>query len=521
MIQVESDRLVQALTSLWPDIDYSRVAALNAGGDTLALCRDSREISSLSGLVVFIAIPGVNSDGRHFIVPALQSGADLVLAEAAFPGSRNADTPTLPEDERIMALPGLGQALGELGRRLFSVPESLELIGVTGTNGKSSVTHYIAELSESLGRPAGVLGTLGWGRPGQLTDSGLTTPGALELQAALGRMASSGIERVAMEVSSHALMQERLAGCHLRTAVFTNLSRDHLDYHGSMAAYAAAKARLFKRKELELAVVNGDDPLARLMLAGLPEGVRVLATGQQEATTFRVLDWQPHASGQQVLIATPEGERALELGLMGRFNLDNVLLAMTTLYGLGEPLDALCEAANQLKPVPGRMQVITRPGAPTVIIDYAHTPDALSNALTALRAHLPSQARDDARCARLWCLFGCGGDRDAGKRPLMAKAAEPLADYYVITDDNPRSEDPATIRNQILAGLSPAGSERAWCVDGREEAITRVIAAADSEDVILIAGKGHEAYQEAQGQRRVFSDQACAEEALQQRGERL
>ena len=508
MIRVDSGRLWQVIAELWPNTPLSDAGRL-PDNTVLQLCPDSRDVVKSKAPAVFVAVPGVHVDGRRFVGQALADGAYLVLAEAC--GTQAGDV-ALPEDSQVLALPNLGSRLGELGRQLFEVPESMELIGVTGTNGKSSVTHYIAELSEALGRTAGVVGTLGWGRPGQLASSGLTTPGPLELQWMLGRMAADGLRRVAMEVSSHALMQERLAGCRLETAIFTNLSRDHLDYHGSMAAYAAAKARLFRRPELKLAVVNGDDPLARLMLAGLPDGVRVLATGRQEATTLRVIDWQPHAAGQRVLIATPEGERVLDLGLMGRFNLDNVLLAMATLYGLGESLDALCEAANAVSPVPGRMQVMSRPGLPSVIVDYAHTPDALHNALSALRDHLPRQAR-------LWCLFGCGGDRDAGKRPLMAQAVEPLAGRIVVTDDNPRGENAAAIRAEIMAGLSSDAKGLAWCIDGRGEAIAKVIAEAEPEDVILIAGKGHETYQEIQGRRLPFSDAEHAEAALRSRKE--
>ncbi|MGC3872069.1 UDP-N-acetylmuramoyl-L-alanyl-D-glutamate--2,6-diaminopimelate ligase [Halomonas sp. GXIMD04776] len=516
-MQVTHERLAATLAVLWPEIRLPASLDLDAT-QTLTLSRDSRALATNTGPAVFIAVPGVQVDGRRFIDQALEGGAVLVLAEAgaAFEERHAAQ-------ERVLSLPGLSHALGELGRLLFDVPENLELIGVTGTNGKSSVTHYIAALSERLGCPAGVIGTLGWGRAGQLIDSGQTTPGPLELQAALGSMAGDGVKRVAAEVSSHALEQERLLGCRVTAAVFTNLSRDHLDYHASMAAYAAAKARLFKRRELRLAVVNADDSLTRLMLAGLPQGVRVLACGEQEATTFRVLDWHPHASGQRVLIATPDGERALEMALMGRFNLDNVLLAMAVLYGLGEDLDGLCEAACELLPVPGRMQTVSRHGMPTVVVDYAHTPDALSNALSALRAHLPGDGHDDTHAevsdsAKLWCVFGCGGDRDSGKRPLMAEAVQPLADRVVITDDNPRGENPATIREQILRGLSPADRERAWCIDGRGNAIDRTIKEAGNNDVILIAGKGHENYQEIQGQRTPFSDQEWAEAALAKRG---
>ncbi|MFG6178064.1 UDP-N-acetylmuramoyl-L-alanyl-D-glutamate--2,6-diaminopimelate ligase [Halomonas sp. THAF12] len=499
-MDVTAARLIAALAALWP---RQRETLLSFGlPERLRLCLDSRDVV---GGDVFLAVPGVAGDGRDFVAAALEAGAALVLAH---------DDDSVPpvDDARVVALPHLRQRLGELGRDLFAVPEALELIGVTGTNGKSSVTHYIAALSERLGRPAGMVGTLGHGRPGALVEGRLTTPGPLALQAMLGELAAAGLERVAMEVSSHALEQGRLDACRLAAGVFTNLSRDHLDYHGSMAAYAAAKARLFRRSELELAVVNADDPLARLMLAGLADGVRVLAVGEDEAVTLRVVDWVPHGEGQRALIATPDGERVLTLPLMGRFNLTNVLLAIATLHGLGEDLEALFEAAAGLAPVPGRMQALVGEGMPTVVIDYAHTPDALENALEALRAHLPGRGR-------LWCLFGCGGDRDAGKRPLMAAAAERHADRLVITDDNPRSESPAAIRETMLDGLTEAGRQAARSVDGRDRAIRDAIVEAAAEDVILIAGKGHESYQEIAGVRHAFSDLTEAEAALAARRE--
>ncbi|MBB3143225.1 UDP-N-acetylmuramoyl-L-alanyl-D-glutamate--2,6-diaminopimelate ligase [Halomonas organivorans] len=499
-MDVTAARLIAALAALWPR--QSDALTGLALPERLRLCLDSRELAAGD---VFVAVPGVAADGRDHVGEALEAGVTLVLAHRD-------DAAVLPDDPRVVALPHLRQRLGELGRDLFAVPETLEAVGVTGTNGKSSVTHYIAALSERLGRPAGMVGTLGHGRPGALVEGRLTTPGPLALQAALGDLAAEGVERVAMEASSHALEQGRLDACRLAAGVFTNLSRDHLDYHGSMAAYAAAKARLFRRAELELAVVNADDPLARLMLAGLGEGVRVLAVGEGDAVILRVVDWIPHGEGQRALVATPDGERVLSLALMGRFNLTNVLLAIAALYGLGEDLDALFEAAGDLAPVPGRMQALVGEGAPTVVIDYAHTPDALENALQALRAHLPDSGR-------LWCLFGCGGDRDAGKRPLMAAAAERHADRLVITDDNPRSEAPAAIRQAMIEGLSEAGRETAEVVDGRARAIREVIREAAAEDVILIAGKGHEAYQEIAGVRHAFSDLAEVEAALAARRE--
>ncbi|MDR5868364.1 UDP-N-acetylmuramoyl-L-alanyl-D-glutamate--2,6-diaminopimelate ligase [Halomonas koreensis] len=501
-MDVTASRLIAELGALWP----RRHAALADRDlpERLRLCLDSREAGPGT---VFIAVPGVAADGRDHIPAALAAGAALVLAHGD-----DAEPAGTDDDPRVLRLPHLRRRLGELGKGLFAVPEALELVGVTGTNGKSSVTHYIAALSERLGRPAAMVGTLGHGRPGALAEGALTTPGPLALQAALGELAGQGAGRVAMEASSHALEQERLDACRVTAAVFTNLSRDHLDYHGSMAAYAAAKARLFRRPELALAVVNADDPLARLMLAGVPEGVRVLAVGEDEAVTLRVVDWIPHAEGQRALVATPGGERVLSLPLMGRFNLTNVLLAIATLHGLGEDLDALFEAAGELSPVPGRMQALVAERAPTVVIDYAHTPDALENALQGLRAHLPD-------AGRLWCLFGCGGDRDAGKRPLMAAAAARHADRLVITDDNPRGEAPGAIREQILAGLSEAGRAAARVVDGRGRAIRDTIVGAGAGDVILVAGKGHETYQEIDGVRHAFSDLAEAEAALAERRE--
>ena len=496
-MQVTPSRLTATLQRLWPEARPLPELAVA----TLGLATDSRQAGPG---VVFVAVTGVAADGRDFIAAALAAGACAVLCHAG-------DGRACPEEPRVVALPGLRERLGELGREAFAVPDSLELIGVTDTNGKSSVTHYIAELSQVLGVEAGLVGTLGHGRPGALQEGGLTTPGPLALQAALAELAGAGVRRVAMEVSSHALEQGRLDGCRLAAAVFTNLTRDHLDYHGSMAAYAAAKARLFRRPELRLAVVNADDPLARLMLAGLPGGrqgpVRVLATGTDEAVTFRVIDWHPHAAGQRALVATPEGERVLESGLLGRFNLDNLLLAIATLHGLGHGIGELFEAAAGIAPVPGRMEALVRPGAPSVVIDYAHTPDALGNALAALRDHLPVDGR-------LWCLFGCGGDRDPGKRAPMAAAAERHADRLVVTDDNPRGEDPAAIRAAVLAGLSAAARHQALEIAGRGEAIARVLVDADAEDVVLIAGKGHETYQEIAGVRYPFSDLAEAERAL-------
>ncbi|TVP50885.1 MAG: UDP-N-acetylmuramoyl-L-alanyl-D-glutamate--2,6-diaminopimelate ligase [Halomonas sp.] len=476
--------VLTALTQVWPSV--SLPDDLPMLPDQVCIEMDTRKLEKGD---IFIAVPGSQRDGREFIEQALGAGASLVLAQG-----QQSDAQL---DGRVLSLPHLSMRLGELGRALYKVPSDLEVIAVTGTNGKSSVTHYIAALSEALGTPAGLIGTLGVGRLSELMDSGLTTPGPLALQAALGALAQQGVRRVALEASSHALDQRRMEAVNVNVGVFTNLSRDHLDYHGSMVAYAASKAKLFRRAELSLAVVNGDDPLARLMLAGCGVGVRVLATGEDEAVTLRVVDWQAFEKGQQAMIATPEGEKMLSLSLMGRFNLDNVLLAIAALYGLGETLDELFEAASSLTPVSGRMELYRDADAPSVVVDYAHTPDALKNALQALRAHL-----GDA--GKLWCVFGCGGERDTGKRTEMAKAAEQLADRIVITDDNPRGEPAEKIRQQILTGFS-ASAQPAEIGD-RREAVASAICQASSQDVVLIAGKGHEAYQEINGVRHAYAD---------------
>lgn len=473
-----------ALAQVWPKSPLP--ADLPELPERVRIEMDSRKIQAGD---IFVAVPGSQRDGRDFIEQALEAGAALVLAQGA-----HGDVLL---EGRVLKLPHLSMRLGELGRALFKVPNDIEVIGVTGTNGKSSVTHYIAALSEALGTPTGLVGTLGVGRPGELHDSGLTTPGSLALQSTLGELASQGVRRVALEASSHALDQHRLETVNVSVGVFTNLTRDHLDYHGSMAAYAASKAKLFRRSELSLVVVNGDDPLARLMLAGCSSNVRVLATGTDEAVTLRVLDWQPSEQGQQAMIATPDGEKMLSLGLMGRFNLDNVLLAMTVLYGLGESLDALFSAATSLTPVQGRMELYLDANAPSVIVDYAHTPDALHNALKALRAHL-----GDA--GKLWCVFGCGGERDTGKRVEMARAAEPLADHIIVTDDNPRHEPAEQIRQQILSGFTDTANFVE--IGERREAVATAIQQAAAQDVVLIAGKGHEAYQDIKGIRHDYAD---------------
>lgn len=490
--RVSPQRLYHAVAKCFGQLDVAPFEAL-AGQPALRL--DSRRVETGD---VFIARRGSVADGRDFIGQALAAGAGLVLAEAG------GTVPTA--DSRIIVLEQLGARLGRLMQELAGFRQHCPAnIAVTGTNGKSSTSHYIAALSEALGTSACVLGTLGAGRPGALFETGLTTPDVVTLAAVIQELDAQGIARVALEASSHALDQGRLDSVPIKVGVFTNLSRDHLDYHGSMLAYAAAKARLFQRPELSLAVINGDDPHARLMMAGLPESTRLILVGGEQAD-FRVIEWLPGSAGQQARLHTPEGEITLTLGLLGRFNLDNAVLAMAVLYGLGASVVEIANAATQLVSVPGRMERVAVAGAPLIVVDYAHTPDALENALGALKDHVKGQ---------LWCVVGCGGDRDAGKRPMMAEVGGRLADTLVITDDNPRTESPAAIRAAMRSG-APANA-RVMEVDDRRHAIEQAIAKASEDDVILIAGKGHESYQEINGIRHDFSDLVIAREAAEKR----
>lgn len=470
----------------WPCVSLDALDALEADA---GVTQDSRQVAD--GML-FIAAVGAAGDGRDYIEHALAQGAVAVLAEA----------PLVTDDARVIVLDDLNAHLPALIAVLYPQSQQGCHIAVTGTNGKSSVTHYIVELLNALGERAALIGTLGMGEPGHLVASGFTTPHRLTVAQQTARWHADGIRYVVLEASSHALDQGRLDSIPLHIGVFTNLTRDHLDYHGSMLAYAAAKARLFRRPELRAAIVNAHDEHVRLMLAGCQCPVtRVDAYGGD--ADFSATDWQPTHTGQHVELVTPVGHVALDLPLLGRFNLDNVLLAVAALHAQGFELSRLLSAAASLHPVRGRMQVITQPSRPVVVIDYAHTPDALDNALTALHQHVPG---------RLWAIVGCGGDRDAGKRPLMAAIAERLADHVVLTDDNPRTEDPEQIRQQMLVGLQCP--DEAWNIGDRRQAISTVVQAASAADVILIAGKGHEDYQDIRGVKHPFDDADVAAEAL-------
>ena len=382
----------------------------------------------------------------------------------------------------------------------------MTIAGVTGTNGKTSTAHFIAQSWQRSSADAGIIGTIGYGPIKHLQPANMTTPDPISLQAMMSGCIDQGVEKLAMEVSSHALDQGRCNDVAFDAAIFTNLSRDHLDYHGSMEAYANAKRRLFIDSHPRFAVVNYDDAFGKVLAGEISNGTEVFTYGTNGSSELRGAVLQMDSLGMTLRLASPWGGGEVRTGLLGAFNVSNLLAAAGTLALLGMPWSQVMDQMEMMRPVPGRMHCMGGEVAqPVVVVDYAHTPDALEQALKALRSHLHG---------RLVCVFGCGGDRDIGKRPMMAQVAESLADRIVMTSDNPRDEDPAAIINDMLAGLErPADVQ---VIEDRAAAIRHAILEAGSGDIVLIAGKGHEAWQEVQGQKIRFSDEVAVNAALEE-----
>jgi len=458
-----------------------------AAGDLAAL--EVRDLVADSRQVVpgtaFVALPGQHSHGLDFAPDAIARGAAAVIYE---PSSDHADIPGPG-----VAVPGLTQRLGELAQRFFGKDQKpLVLTGVTGTNGKSTVAYLVAAARTQLGQRCGYLGTLGHGVPPGLQPQALTTPDCLTLHRNLRALETT---EAALEVSSHALAQDRIAGLRFTTAVFTNLSRDHLDFHGDLAAYQTAKARLFALDGLEHAVVFVDDPFGAALAERLP--ATVVPTTVSFAGNAHVEGRLLHASltGLSLEVRAPQGEATIDSPLIGDINAENLLLALAALLTLDTPLDAACAALGSCSGLPGRMERLGGDAAaPLIVIDYAHTPQALSRVLANLRRFATGD---------LWCVFGCGGERDSGKRPAMGAAAQ-LADHVVLTDDNPRGEDPARIVADIQTGLDPNAD--VVIEHDRRAAIAWALSRAQPADVVLIAGRGHETVQLVGAERRSFND---------------
>jgi len=465
---------------------------ITVGGLTM----DSRRVSPGDA---FIAVAGSTTHGMVFAAEAEARGARVIIHDGL------ALTPQVKIP--LVSVDGLGELLPRLAARFFHCPsDRLTIAGVTGTNGKTSTAHFIAQAWQRTFGTAGLIGTIGYGALSRLMPAALTTPDPITMQRMLAECIDEGVEYVAMEVSSHALEQGRCAEVAFAAAVFTNLSRDHLDYHGSMERYAAAKRRLFTDCRPGFAVINVDDEFGRSLANELCGQIEVLPYGTNGSSELRAAVLNMDSTGMALKLSGPWGEGNVHTGLLGRFNVYNLLAAAGTLALLGMPWDQVMHQIEIMCPVPGRMHCLGgEQGQPLVVVDFAHTPDALKQALTALRAHLHG---------RLTCVFGCGGNRDRGKRPLMAEVVESLADRVLITTDNPRNEKPQNIFDDMLAGMK--SPQDALVISDRGTAIRRAIRESCSGDIILVAGKGHEAWQEVNGQRIPFSDEAAIRAVLEE-----
>lgn len=486
------------------------------------LALDSRQVTPGD---LFFARAGQRTHGLRHVAEAIEAGAAAVVCEG---WGREDDAPgevRVGHDEAavpVYRVEDLQRWLGRIAARFYGDPsEDIAVTGITGTNGKTSCSHFLAQALDAACPPCGVIGTLGYGHYGALRPGRHTTPDAITLQARLAQMRQEGVRQVVMEVSSHALDQGRVAGVRFHTAVFTNLSRDHLDYHGDFASYAAAKARLFQVEGLRHAVINGDDETGQRLLATLPAEPDVVVYGLRDGVSapagrqgmqggevrYVQGDIVRHDSeGMELCIASSWGAGCFRTRLLGRFNASNLLATLAVLLAQGMPLAQAMARLADTHPVSGRMEHFGGgQGRPLVVIDYAHTPDALRQVLETLRPLCQG---------RLWVVFGCGGDRDRGKRRDMGEVAARCADQVILTDDNPRTEDGARIIAEIAAGMGERPAVE--IVRDRARAIARAIGAAGQNDVVLIAGKGHEEYQIV-GERCIpFSDREQVAQALRE-----
>lgn len=493
---------MKPLSHFLPPLDWLAIDPLITGR---SICIDSRKIKPGD---VFFAFPGEHTDGREHIPDALTRGAAAVLwdTEANFEWS--------PEyEKRGKHIPNLGithlrHQTGIIASHIFGNPsKQLKITGVTGTNGKTSVAHWLAQAFTLLGQSCGFMGTIGNGFPSVLEKASLTTLDPLVIQAWLNHFQKQGAHRIAMEVSSHGLAQGRVYGTLFDTAVWTNLTRDHLDYHGTMMAYGREKAKLFDWEGLRVAVINHDDEWGRQLL-GRIHCPLVLSYGLDAADVCATY-LETSLAGIEMEVKTPMGSGHLTSSLLGRFNASNLLACLSVLLANDIPLESALAILAQIKAAPGRMQTLGGGEAePLIIIDYAHTPDALEKALRAIREWMPIQSK-------LFCLFGCGGNRDPGKRSWMGKVAAELADHLFITSDNPRDEDPQDIIQDIIAGISQASTPAGYFIEpDRQRAIESIVQHATEHDIILIAGKGHEENQEIKGTYLPFNDLVETNRAL-------
>jgi UDP-N-acetylmuramoyl-L-alanyl-D-glutamate--2,6-diaminopimelate ligase len=456
--------------------------------DILAATQDHRKVQKG---YAFFAMKGTYRDGRDFIAAAVAAGAAIVFAEQDEKYSISSQYQGTP----IIVVPDLAKKIGFMATEIYDHPShKLEVIAITGTNGKTSNAHFLAQAFTALNKKVAVLGTLGNGVFGELAQSSHTTLDACSLQELLRDFVAKQVEFVVLEASSHGLEQGRLHGVKIDTAVFTNLTRDHLDYHQTMEAYANAKAKLFSWPTLKNIVLNADDEQSAYFASLSTDAAFKVFYSQSKSSANVVLQQADLVlSGMKLDIKTPNFVLALNLPLLGLFNIANVLSVLSVVLSYVSDQTSVEKALTALKPISGRMESVVAQDI-TAVIDYAHTPDALENVLKSLRAHCSG---------KLWCVFGCGGDRDAGKRPLMGAIAEQYADKVVVTSDNPRSEQPSVIVEQIIKGMT---LNKTHIVEDRKQAIVYALRHAQKNDIVLLAGKGHEDYQEINGQRFYFND---------------
>lgn len=487
----------------------SAVAWLRSRG-VKQLRTDSRRVQPGDA---FIAWPGYANDGRQFVPAALAAGAVACLVEAKGAEAFRFD------GAQVGALAGLKAASGPLASAWYEQPSKLlDVVAVTGTNGKTSTAWWVAQALSLLGKRCGVVGTLGVGEPpsaaaspnASIKSTGLTTPDPVTLQAGFKGFVDQGFKACAIEASSIGIVEHRMAGTQLAVALFTNFTRDHIDYHGSMEAYWAAKSELFMWPGLRAAVLNVDDERGAALAPALHGLMDVWTYSAQAEARLRATDIAYRDGGLAFTVHEGDASTLVRTGLIGDYNVSNVLAVIGGLRALGFALGDIARVCAQLTPVPGRMEQIGGGEQPVVVVDYAHTPDALEKALQAVRPFAQE------RQGTLWCVFGCGGNRDATKRPLMGAIAEREADQVVVTSDNPRMEPPGQILTQITAGM--ARPDRALVIEDRRAAIAHAVTNAKPQDVILVAGKGHEAEQDIGGVKHPFSDVEESRTALAARG---
>lgn len=490
-------RLTQLLSGL-VDVSEQVLQELDAA-EISALALDSRKVAKGS---LFIALAGSKQHGLVHAEEVIQNGAGAILFQPSEEGLKLASSITrLP----VVPVENLSKVLSRLAARFYGKPsESLNVIGITGTNGKTSCSQFLGQLLDDCG----IIGTLGWGDWGELKQTVNTTPDALTVQQVLAEFVKEKKQAVAIEVSSHGLDQGRVNGVRFKGAVYTNISRDHLDYHCTMEAYLLAKLKLLTMPGLEFVVVNLDDAMSGEIMAAVPSSVviwTVSAKGKGNSLERSVIAENVKHGLEGIEFKVTWGGESLQITapVYGDFNSENLLCVLAVMLALGNKLTDVAVRFSRLKPVTGRMERCSRAlNAPNVFIDYAHTPDALQRVLASLRSHCQQN---------LWVVFGCGGNRDKGKRPIMGEVAERWSDKVVITDDNPRFENNVQIAKEILAGCH---KNKTVLIQDRKTAIQQVIAEAEQDDFVLIAGKGHENYQEIDGVQYPFNDKQIAEEAL-------